>query len=159
MTARVARRRNCEQIAREWHRILPRQTSFNNERAAHIIAVHHPFRPEMLCPGVVVGHIVTVGEKQELYPPKSRNALRKRARKARRIHKHIPFRTDDQIAGGAVGRLRSKAAKADLPLDPFRIGFGCFFEFFLGFFVSRIAVGQVTRALSAESCSAEAPGW
>ena len=115
------------EIAREWYRILPRQASFNNERAAHIIAVHHPFRPEMLCPGVVVGHIVTVGEKQELYPPKSRNALRKRARKARRIHKHIPFRTDDQIAGGSIRRFCSKAAKVDLPLDPFRIAFGRFF--------------------------------
>ena len=99
MSARVPWRRDDEQIVGKLNIVAARNPSLNiRSEAAHIIGVHHALGLEMLGPLPVIGHVISMGQKDRRHAAKRGHAFYERARKARRIDKHVAFGPDYQIA-------------------------------------------------------------
>src|SRR5206468_1072279 len=105
--ASVAGRGDGKQVMVDWHCFPAAENALHARMgSSHIIVVHDPLGPEMTRPVFVVCNIVAMSEKKKSDTTKISYPAGERANEARGIDQHVPFRADDQIARGAVRRLR-----------------------------------------------------
>src|SRR5258706_13854678 len=102
MASGVARGRNRQQIIFKRNRILTCQLPLDaSKRAAYVVAMHNPLGIEMAGPLFVIRNVIPVREEHQSYATKLFDAPDQRAGESGRVDQHVPFRSDDQITGGA----------------------------------------------------------